>query len=180
MRIREGKDFLDNTGVHPESYKEAKLILKELGYDPKNASPKDLEKIYEKAKAFGIDNLVELTSLGKPTVMDILKELEKPGRDPREDLPKPLFKKGVMDMKDLAEGMILTGVVRNVADFGAFVDIGVHQDGLVHKSELSNIFVSNPLTFVRSGDVVEVKVLAVDLKRKRISLTMKGLNKDLR
>lgn len=92
----------------------------------------------------------------------------------------PLFKKGVMDMKDLAEGMILTGVVRNVADFGAFVDIGVHQDGLVHKSELSNIYVSNPLTFVRSGDVVEVKVLSVDLKRKRISLTMKGLNKNLK
>ncbi len=180
LRIREGKDFLDNTGVHPESYKEAKLILKELGYDPKNASPKDLEKIYEKAKTFGIDNLVELTGLGKPTVMDILKELEKPGRDPREDLPKPMFKKGVMDMKDLAEGMILTGVVRNVADFGAFVDIGVHQDGLVHKSELSNTFVSNPLTFVRSGDVVEVKVLSVDLKRKRISLTMKGLNKDIK
>ncbi len=178
LRIREGDDFLDNTGVHPESYKEAKTILKELGYNPKNASSNELEKIYEKAKTFGIKNLVELTGLGEPTVMDILKELEKPGRDPREDLPKPLFKKGVMDMKDLAEGMILTGVVRNVADFGAFVDIGVHQDGLVHKSELSNTFVTNPLTYIRSGDVVEVKVLSVDLKRKRISLTMKGLNQD--
>ncbi len=178
LRIREADDFLDNTGVHPESYKEAKLILKELGYNPKNVAKDELGKIHEKAKEVGIKNLVELTGLGEPTVLDILKELEKPGRDSREDLPKPMFKKGVMDMKDLAEGMILTGVIRNVADFGAFVDIGVHQDGLVHKSELSNSFVSNPLTYVRSGDVVEVKVLSVDLKRKRISLTMKGLNKD--
>ncbi len=178
LRIREADDFLDNTGVHPESYKEAKLILKELGYNPKNVAKDELGKIHEKAREVGIKNLVALTGLGEPTVMDILKELEKPGRDPREDLPKPMFKKGVMDMKDLTEGMILTGVIRNVADFGAFVDIGVHQDGLVHKSELSNSFVTNPLTYVRSGDVVDVKVLSVDLKRKRISLTMKGLNKD--
>ncbi|NLB19844.1 MAG: RNA-binding transcriptional accessory protein [Clostridium sp.] len=178
LRIREADDFLDNTGVHPESYKEAKLILKELGYNPKNVAKDELGKIHEKAREVGIKNLVALTGLGEPTVMDILKELEKPGRDPREDLPKPMFKKGVMDMKDLTEGMILTGVIRNVADFGAFVDIGVHQDGLVHKSELSNSFVTNPLTYVRSGDVVDVKVLSVDLKSKRISLTMKGLNKD--
>lgn len=178
LRIRGEKEFLDNTGVHPESYAEAYTILKELGYEKKKLDPKELEGIEEKANAFGIGKLVELTGLGEPTVKDILKELKKPGRDPREDLPKPLFKKGVMDLKDLTEGMVLTGAVRNVADFGAFVDIGVHQDGLVHISELSNKFVKNPMDYVKSGDVVEVRVLSVDLKRKRISLTMKGLNGD--
>lgn len=178
LRIRGEKEFLDNTGVHPESYSEAYMILKELGYEKKKLDPKELEGIEEKANAFGIGKLVELTGLGEPTVKDILKELKKPGRDPREDLPKPLFKKGVMDLKDLTEGMVLTGAVRNVADFGAFVDIGVHQDGLVHISELSNKFVKNPMDYVKSGDVVEVRVLSVDLKRKRISLTMKGLNGD--
>lgn len=178
LRIRGEKEFLDNTGVHPESYSEAYTILKELGYEKKKLDPKELEGIEEKANAFGISKLVELTGLGEPTVRDILAELKKPGRDPREDLPKPLFKKGVMDLKDLTEGMVLTGAVRNVADFGAFVDIGVHQDGLVHISELSNKFVKNPMDYVKSGDVVEVRVLSVDLKRKRISLTMKGLNGD--
>ena len=178
LRIRGEKEFLDNTGVHPESYAEAYTILKELGFEKKKLDPKELEGIEEKANAFGIGKLVELTGLGEPTVKDILKELKKPGRDPREDLPKPLFKKGVMDLKDLTEGMVLTGAVRNVADFGAFVDIGVHQDGLVHISELSNKFVKNPMDYVKSGDVVEVRVLSVDLKRKRISLTMKGLNGD--
>lgn len=179
LRIREGKDFLDATGVHPESYVEAYQILKELGYEKKKVNTQELQDIDERAKNFGIGALCDLTGLGEPTVRDILKELQKPGRDPREDLPKPVFRKGVIDLKDLTEGMILSGVVRNVSDFGAFIDIGVHQDGLVHKSELSNRYVSNPLTFVRSGDVVDVKVLSVDLKRKRISLTMKGLNKDI-
>lgn len=178
LRIREGKDFLDATGVHPESYTEAYQILKELGYEKKKLNIQELQDIDEKAKNFGIDALCNLTGLGEPTVRDIIRELQKPGRDPREDLPKPVFRKGVIDLKDLTEGMVLSGVVRNVSDFGAFIDIGVHQDGLVHKSELSNRYVSNPLTFVRSGDVVDVKVLSVDLKRKRISLTMKGLNKD--
>lgn len=178
LRIRGEKEFLDNTGVHPESYSEAYMILKELGYEKKKLDPKELEGIEEKANAFGIGKLVELTGLGEPTVKDIIAELKKPGRDPREDLPKPLFKKGVMDLKDLTEGMVLTGAVRNVADFGAFVDIGVHQDGLVHISELSNKFVKNPMDYVKSGDVVEVRVLSVDHKRKRISLTMKGLNGD--
>ncbi len=176
LRIREGKDFLDATGVHPESYTEAYQILKELGYEKKKLNIQELQNIDERATNFGIEALCSLTGLGEPTVRDIIKELQKPGRDPREDLPKPVFRKGVIDLKDLTEGMVLSGVVRN--DFGAFIDIGVHQDGLVHKSELSNRYVSNPLTFVRSGDVVDVKVLSVDLKRKRISLTMKGLNKD--
>jgi uncharacterized protein len=178
LRIREGKEFLDATGVHPESYDEAYLILKELGYEKKKLNTVELQDIMERAKAFGVKALCDLTGLGEPTVMDILKELQKPGRDPREDLPKPVFRKGVMDLKDLTEGMVLTGVIRNVSDFGAFVDIGVHQDGLVHKSELADVFVRNPLDFVKSGEVVEVKVLSVDMKRKRISLTMKGLNPD--
>lgn len=178
LRIREGKDFLDTTGVHPESYQAAYLILKELGYDKKKLSSQGLSDIEEKAKAFGLKALCDLTGLGEPTVKDIIKELQKPGRDPREDLPKPVFRKGVIELKDLTEGMVLSGVVRNVADFGAFIDIGVHQDGLVHKSELSTSYVTNPLTFIRSGDVVDVRVLSVDLKRKRISLSMKGLNKD--
>ena len=180
LRIREGKDFLDNTGVHPESYSAAYTILEALGYNKKKLSEEGLLDIEERAQAFGLSKLCEISSLGEPTVKDILKELKKPGRDPREDLPKPVFRKGVMDLKDLEEGMILTGVVRNVAEFGAFIDIGVHQDGLVHKSELSDRYVRNPLEFVRSGDVVEVKVLSVDKKRNRISLTMKGLNKDQR
>ncbi|WP_312654542.1 Tex family protein [Proteiniclasticum sp.] len=179
LRIHEGKDILDATGVHPESYAEAYQILKELGYEKKKLNVQELQDIDERAKNFGIDALCSLTGLGEPTVRDIIRELQKPGRDPREDLPKPVFRKGVIDLKDLTEGMILSGVVRNVSDFGAFIDIGVHQDGLVHKSELSNRYISNPLTFVRSGDVVDVKVLSVDLKRKRISLTMKGLNKDI-
>jgi len=178
LRIRGEKEFLDNTGVHPESYPEAYMILKELGYDKKKLNSKELEDIEKKAGEFGIKKLVELTGLGEPTVKDIISELKKPGRDPREDMPKPMFKQGVMELKDLTEGMVLTGAVRNVADFGAFVDIGVHQDGLVHVSELSNKFIKNPMDYVKSGDVVEVRVLSVDLKRKRISLTMKGLNKD--
>ena len=180
LRIREGKDFLDQTGVHPESYVAAKELLKALNYNEKKLRMEELQEIEARAKTFGIEALCTLTGLGEPTVLDILKELRKPGRDPREDLPKPVFRKGVIDLKDLTEGMILTGVVRNVADFGAFVDIGVHQDGLVHKSELADKFVKDPLTFVRSGDVVEVKVLSVDLKRKRISLTMKGLTQELK
>lgn len=178
LRIREAKDFLDNTGVHPESYVAAYTILEALGYNKKKLNEEGLSDIESRAKVFGVKKLCEISSLGEPTVLDILKELKKPGRDPREDLPKPVFRKGVMELKDLDEGMILTGVVRNVAEFGAFIDIGVHQDGLVHKSELSNRFISNPLEFIRSGDVVDVKVLSVDKKRNRISLTMKGLNKD--
>lgn len=177
LRIDGGKELLDNTSVHPESYKEAYMVLEALGYEKKNLRIKELQEIDARAKTFGIPKLKEITGLGIPTLEDILRELKKPGRDPREELPKPVFKKGVMELKDLAEGMVLTGTVRNVADFGAFVDIGVHQDGLVHVSELSDRFVKNPLEVVKTGDIVEVKVLSVDLKRKRISLTMKGLGR---
>lgn len=175
LRVRESDEILDRSSVHPESYKETKKILKELGYDIKKLNPKDLKGIDKKARDYGIDKLIDITGLGKPTILDILSELEKPGRDPREDLPLPLLKKGVMEIDDLEEGMILNGTVRNVADFGAFVDIGVHQDGLVHKSELSNSFVKNPIDFVKAGDIVEVIVLSVDKKRNRISLSMKNI-----
>lgn len=175
LRINESEEILDRSSVHPESYKETKIILRELGYDIKNLNSRDLQGIEKKANEYGISNLMDITKLGKPTIIDILKELEKPGRDPREDLPLPLLKKGVMEIDDLEVGMILNGTVRNVADFGAFVDIGVHQDGLVHISELSDSYIKNPADFVKAGDIVEVSVLAVDKKRNRISLSMKNL-----
>lgn len=177
LRIRDGKEPLDNTSVHPEAYQATKTILKELGFKPKTLSSEGLKDIEKLAETFGMEKLMELTSLGAFTIRDILKELAKPGRDPREALPLPIFRQGVMEMKDLEEGMVLTGTVRNVSDFGAFVDIGVHQDGLVHKSQMADRFVTNPLDVVKSGEIVEVRVLSVDLQRKRISLSMKGLNK---
>ena len=158
MRIPGGTNPLDNTGVHPESYAVAE---KYLAYEQKNSRVSEIAK--------------EL-SVGAPTLADIIKELEKPGRDPREDLPPPLLRSDVLDMKDLSEGMILQGTVRNVIDFGAFVDIGVHQDGLVHISQISNRFIKHPLEAVSVGEVVTVKVLAVDMDKKRISLTMKLKN----
>jgi len=155
MRIPGGKNPLDNTGVHPESYAVAE---KYLSYENKDS------KVAEIAKEL---------SVGVPTLSDIIKELKKPGRDPREDLPPPMLRSDVMDMKDLTEGMVLQGTVRNVIDFGAFVDIGVHQDGLVHISQLSDRFIKHPLEAVSVGDVVKVKVLSVDIDKKRISLSMK-------
>ncbi|MBP1919515.1 uncharacterized protein J2Z34_002004 [Youngiibacter multivorans] len=177
LRITGGKEPLDRTSVHPEAYAATRTILKELGFNKKDVETGSLSGIEKAAQEFGLAKLMELTSLGEYTIRDILKELTKPGRDPRDELPKPLFKQGVMDLKDLQEGMILTGTVRNVSDFGAFVDIGVHQDGLVHISQLADVFVKNPLDFVKTGDVVEVRVLEVDIRRKRISLSMKGLGK---
>lgn len=165
LRIRDGKNLLDNTAVHPESYNVTYKLIEKLGLDltEKKLSPVEGE----------LPRLSEELEVGLPTLQDIIKELEKPGRDPREDLPPPVFKAGVMELTDLTPGMVLTGVVRNVVDFGAFVDIGVHQDGLVHISALSDGFVKNPLDVVKLGDVVKVKVISVDLERKRISLTMR-------
>ncbi|MBW8381748.1 MAG: helix-hairpin-helix domain-containing protein, partial [Youngiibacter sp.] len=177
LRITGGKEPLDRTSVHPEAYAATRTILKELGFSKKDVEAGSLSGIEKAAQEFGLAKLMELTGLGEYTIRDILKELTKPGRDPRDELPKPLFKQGVMELKDLQEGMILTGTVRNVSDFGAFVDIGVHQDGLVHISQLADVFVKNPLDFVKTGDVVEVRVLEVDIRRKRISLSMKGLGK---
>ena len=169
LRVPGGKEPLDNTAVHPESYKAAKALLKHLGAVPGDPA------LAEKAKAADLSSLAKELEVGEPTLRDILKELAKPGRDPRDELPPPLLREDVLDMKDLKEGMTLQGTVRNVIDFGAFVDIGVHQDGLVHVSQISNKFIKHPSEILKVGDVVTVKVLGVDLKKKRISLTMKGI-----
>ncbi|MGU8267630.1 RNA-binding transcriptional accessory protein Tex [Clostridium perfringens] len=173
LRVMESEEALDNTSVHPESYKVAKELIKTLGYTEEDLKNGKLVDIDERVKAKGISNLAKELEVGEPTLNDIIKEIKKPGRDPREELPKPIFKSGVIEMKDLKPGMILMGTVRNVSDFGAFVDIGVHQDGLVHKSQMADRFVKHPLDIVKVGDVVEVRILDVDLKRKRISLSMK-------
>lgn len=173
LRVMESKEALDNTSVHPESYKVAKELIKTLGYTEEDLKNGKLVDIDERVKAKGISNLAKELEVGEPTLNYIIKEIKKPGRDPREELPKPIFKSGVIEMKDLKPGMILIGTVRNVSDFGAFVDIGVHQDGLVHKSQMADRFVKHPLDIVKVGDIVEVRILDVDLKRKRISLSMK-------
>lgn len=173
LRVMESKEALDNTSVHPESYGVAKELIKTLGYTEEDLKNGKLVDIDERVKVKGISNLAKELEVGEPTLNDIIKEIKKPGRDPREELPKPIFKSGVIEMKDLKPGMILMGTVRNVSDFGAFVDIGVHQDGLVHKSQMADRFVKHPLDIVKVGDVVEVRILDVDLKRKRISLSMK-------
>ncbi len=175
LRVHGGKNPLDNTGVHPESYDAVKKLLK-LCNISENEISGGCAEITEKTMAIGIKKAAEEIGVGVPTLEDILKELAKPGRDPRDELPKPLLRTDIMDMNSLTEGMELKGTVRNVIDFGVFVDIGVHQDGLVHISELSDRFVKHPLDVVKVGDIVNVKVLGVDPKKNRISLTMKGLN----
>lgn len=173
LRIPESSEVLDNTGVHPESYKQAKELLNILGYNYNELKKGELREI---DKGFTENTYEELSSklgIGIPTLKDIVKEIMKPGRDPREDLPKPIFKTGVIDISHLKSGMRLQGTIRNVADFGAFVDIGVHQDGLIHISQLSSRYVKHPLDIVKVGDIVEVEVLEVDEKRKRIALTMR-------
>ncbi|MFA9399022.1 MAG: helix-hairpin-helix domain-containing protein, partial [Clostridiaceae bacterium] len=173
LRVPESKEALDNTGVHPESYIKAKELIEILGYKKEELKSGNLPDIENKILNLGYEPVAEKLDIGIPTLKDIVKELKKPGRDIREDLPKPILKTGLIEIKQLTEGMILTGTVRNVADFGAFVDIGVHQDGLVHISELSDSFVKHPLDIVSVGDIVEVRVLSVDEKRKRIALSMK-------
>ena len=175
LRIRDGKQPLDATGVHPESYTATEELLKKLQLDVeeiragwKNAQPGQVAAKVKDKKAMAAE-----LGIGEITLNDILKELEKPGRDPREDMPAPILKEDVLEMEDLKPGMILKGTVRNAVDFGVFVDIGVHQDGLVHISRISDKYIKHPLEVVKVGDIVDVKVLEVDLKKKRISLTMK-------
>ncbi len=173
LRVMESKEPLDNTGVHPESYEGTKKFLSLLEYDVNDVKNNKLQDIDARVNNTGIDHICNKIDIGKPTLLDIIKEIKKPGRDPREDLPKPILKTGIVDITQLKPDMILMGTVRNVADFGAFVDIGVHQDGLVHISQLSDSFVKHPLDVVKVGDIVEVRILEVDQKRNRISLSMK-------
>lgn len=175
MRISGGKNPLDSTSVHPESYDAATKLLEKLGYKPEDIVGGKLSRISRQVRDY--KKLAAELEIGEITLRDIVKELEKPARDPRDEMPKPILRTDVLDMKDLKEGMILKGTVRNVIDFGAFVDIGVHQDGLVHISEICEKFIKHPLEAVSVGDVVDVRVLGVDLKKKRISLSMKGTGK---
>lgn len=171
MRITGGKNPLDATGVHPESYAATKELLVKLGYTLEDVSDRSVVGISKKISDY--KKLASELEIGELTLRDIVKELEKPARDPREDMPKPILRSDVLEMKDLTPGMVLKGTVRNVIDFGAFVDIGVHQDGLVHISQICDRYIKHPLEAVSVGDIVDVKVLSVDLKKQRIQLTMK-------
>ena len=174
LRISDGDNGLDNTSVHPESYDATKKFLEILNLDIDELKYRGkIDNLDERLKNFNKKDILGELGIGEITLDDIIKELKKPARDPREDLPIPIFKKGVLSIEDLKEGMILTGTVRNISDFGAFADIGVHQDGLVHKSQMSHKFVKHPLDVVKLNDVVDVKVIDIDIERNRISLTMK-------
>lgn len=173
MRINDGKNPLDSTSVHPESYDIATALIKETGHsleELKSGSIKNIRKSIADVK-----KLAEKLGTGAITLTDIINELEKPARDPRDEMPKPILRGDVLEMKDLTEGMVLKGTIRNVIDFGAFVDIGVHQDGLVHISQMSDKYIKHPMEVVNVGDIVTVKVMSVDLNKKRIQLTMKGI-----
>ena len=173
LRIPGGREILDNTGVHPESYDSTRALLRMFGYTEEDVRAGHMGKLRGEVTKKGIPSVCEALHIGEPTLMDILSELEKPGRDIRDSFDAPVLREDVLSLEDLKPDMILTGTVRNVTDFGAFVDIGVHQDGLVHISQLSDRYIRHPSEAVSLGDVVRVKVLAVDVKKKRISLTMK-------
>ena len=177
LRVPESKQVLDRTGVHPESYGAAEKLLELCGYTLADVAADTIAELPKRLDAYGAQKAAEVCGVGVPTLRDIVKELCKPGRDPRDELPKPILRTDVLEMKDLKPGMVLTGTVRNVIDFGVFVDIGVHQDGLVHISRVCNRYIKHPSEVVSVGDVVKVAVLDVDEKRKRISLTMRDLPK---
>lgn len=172
LRVMDSKNPLDATAVHPESYDAAKALLSTLGYELKDVKNGGVPGIGPKAAEYGMEKLANQVGVGLPTLQDIVAELQKPGRDPRDELPKPVLRTDVLDIKDLKSGMELTGTVRNVIDFGAFIDIGVHQDGLVHISRMADRFIKHPSEVVKVGDVVKVWVVSVDEKKKRIALTM--------
>lgn len=175
LRVSESEDFLDNTSVHPESYEASKKVIDILGYTEAEKSSRSFSDIERRANEYGIETLSKEAEVGDLTLIDILNEIKKPGRDIRENLEGPIFMSNVLELKDLKPDMILKGTIRNVADFGAFVDIGVHQDGLVHISEISTRRINHPLDVLKVSDVVDVKVLEVDIERKRIALSMKNL-----
>ncbi|HFL3598966.1 TPA: Tex family protein [Clostridioides difficile] len=173
MRILEGKNPLDNTGVHPESYDICKKMIEIIGYSLDDVKNKNISEIDEKIKEIGLRELSEKLEVGQVTLKDIIAEIKKPGRDPREEGIKPILRTDVLKIEDIQEGMTLKGTIRNVVDFGAFVDIGIKNDGLVHKSEMSNSFVKDPMSIVTVGDIVDVKVIGIDLNKKRVALSMK-------
>lgn len=175
LRISDGSELLDNTSVHPESYEAASMLLEKLGYTKENLAAGELEDISGRVKKYGAKKLCEELDIGEPTLNDIAMSLKKRGRDPRDELPEPVMQSEIMDISELKPGMIMTGTVRNVIDFGAFVDIGVHQDGLVHISHICDRYIKHPLDVLSVGEIVKVKILDVDVKRKRISLTMREL-----
>lgn len=176
LRITDGENILDNTSVHPETYTAAERLLKKMGYQLEDVSRRNLSDLDKKVEQAGKAKVAEELGIGLPTLRDIINELLKPGRDPRDELPKPVLHTDVLHLEDIKAGMVLTGTVRNVADFGAFIDIGVHQDGLVHISQLADKFVKNPMEVVAVGDIVKVRVLEVEVDRKRISLSMREIN----
>ena len=173
MRITDAKNPLDNTGVHPESYDICKQLLENLGYTLKDIENKSIEDIDLKISQIGLNTLSEKLGVGIVTLKDIISEIKKPGRDPREEGIKPILRTDVLKIEDIKEGMLLKGTVRNVVDFGAFVDIGIKNDGLVHKSEMSKSFVKDPMSIVTVGDIVDVKVISIDINKQRVSLSMK-------
>lgn len=173
LRISDGDFALDNTAVHPETYNATQNLLNLLGYSLDDIKNKNIKNL--KSKLTNVDDTAQKLNVGIPTLLDIVKELEKPGRDPREEMPAPILKSDVLDIKDLKEGMILKGTVRNVIDFGVFVDIGVHQDGLVHISQMCDRFIKHPLDLVSVGDIINVRVMSIDLNKNRIALSMKNI-----
>ena len=174
IRVFDGKNPLETTAVHPESYEVAEKLLNKIGYDKVDLKDKNkLKEIKEKLANVNIANTAKELEIGEMTLKDIIDELSKPGRDPREEMPKPILRADVLKFEDLIEGQVLTGTVRNVTDFGAFVDVGVKHDGLVHISEMSNSFVKNPSDIVAVGDIVKVKVIGIDKDRQKVKLSMK-------
>ena len=174
IRIPDGKNPLENTAVHPESYEQTEKLLELLGFKVADLKNKDnLNSLREKLKSVNVEETAKKLEIGEMTLADIISELSKPGRDPREDMPKPVLRSDVLKFEDLTEGMVLTGTVRNVIDFGAFVDIGVKYDGLVHISEMSDSYVKSPSEVVSVGDIVKVKVIKIDQERKKVWLSMK-------
>lgn len=176
LKVPESNNILDNTMVHPESYDITEKLLESLGYNVKEITKEDLEDLKVKLENIDVEKIAEKLDVGLPTIIDIISELKKPGRDPRDEMPKPILKSDVLKIEDLEVGMVLTGTVRNVIDFGAFVDIGIKNDGLVHISNLSDKYVRNPMEEVSVGDIVKVKVIGIDLEKGKVSLSMKDVN----
>lgn len=177
LKVPESKNILDNTMVHPESYEKAEELISNLGFNIKNLTTKNMGEVISKLDNVNIDNISKTLNIGSLTMQDIVTELKKPGRDPRDEMPKIVVKSDVLSIDDITEGMILTGTVRNVVDFGAFVDVGIKNDGLVHISEISDKYVRNPMEEVAVGDIVKVKVIGIDKAKGKVSLSMKGVEK---